>query len=85
LRGRLMGVQMAAVTAGPRMGDVEAGAVANAFGAATSVVSGGLACIVGALALARLLPAFRRLEAPASEDAAKAAPQALPSGSAGPG
>jgi predicted MFS family arabinose efflux permease len=63
LRGRLMGVQMAAVTAGPRMGDVEAGAVANAFGATTSVVSGGLACIVGALALARLLPDFRRQEA----------------------
>jgi predicted MFS family arabinose efflux permease len=74
LRGRLMGVQMAAVTAGPRMGDVEAGAVANAFGAATSVVSGGLACIVGALALARLLPAFRRQEAPAAQDAAELAP-----------
>src|SRR5262249_61475454 len=60
LRGRLMGVQMAAVTAGPRLGDVEAGAVANALGATTSVISGGLACIAGALALARLLPAFRR-------------------------
>jgi MFS family permease len=68
LRGRLMGVQMAAVIAGPRMGDVEAGAVANALGATTSVVSGGLACIVGALALARLLPAFCRQEAPAPQD-----------------
>jgi MFS family permease len=74
LRGRLMGLQMAAVTAGPRMGDVEAGAVANAFGAATSVVSGGAACIVGALALARLLPAFRRQEAPAPQDAVELAP-----------
>jgi hypothetical protein len=78
---RLMGVQMAAVIAGPRMGDVKAGAVANALGATTSVVSGGLACIVGALALARLLPAFRRQVAPASQDAAELAASALPSGS----
>jgi predicted MFS family arabinose efflux permease len=70
LRGRLIGVQMAAVIAGPRMGDVEAGAVANALGATMSVVSGGLACIVGAMALARLLPAFYRQEAPGPQDAA---------------
>jgi hypothetical protein len=73
LRGRLMGVQTAAVIAGPRLGDMEAGAVANALGATTSVVSGGLACIVGALALARLLPAFFRQEAPAPQDAAERA------------
>jgi hypothetical protein len=47
--------------------------VANAFGATTSVVSGGLACIAGALVLARLLPAFRRQEAPAPQDAAELA------------
>jgi predicted MFS family arabinose efflux permease len=66
LRGRLMGVQMAAVTAGPRVGNAESGAVANAFGATTSVVSGGLACIGGAVILARLLPAFRRQQGPAA-------------------
>ena len=60
LRGRLMGLQMAVVTAGPRIGDAESGAVASAFGATASVVSGGLACIGGALILARLLPAFSR-------------------------
>ncbi len=60
LRGRLMGVQMAVVTGGPRIGDAESGAVASAFGATTSVVSGGPACIAGALILARLLPAFSR-------------------------
>jgi hypothetical protein len=63
-RGRLMGVQMAVVTGGPRVGDAETGAVAAAFGPVTSVVSGGLACVAGALILARLLPAFRRQEAP---------------------
>jgi predicted MFS family arabinose efflux permease len=60
LRGRLSGLQMAVVAGGPRVGDLEAGAVATAFGDTFSVVSGGLACIAGALVLARLLPGFRR-------------------------
>ncbi len=60
LRGRLMGVQMAVVAGGPRLGDLEAGAVATAFGDTFAVVSGGLACVLGAAAVARLLPAFRR-------------------------
>lgn len=59
MRGRLMGVQMAVVTGGPRLGDLEAGAMATAFGDTVSVVSGGLACVAGALLLARLLPGFR--------------------------
>jgi MFS family permease len=59
LRGRLMGVQMAVVAGGPRLGDLEAGAVATAFGDTFAVVSGGVACIAGALVVARLLPAFR--------------------------
>jgi hypothetical protein len=37
--------------------------VATGFGNATSVVSGGLACIAGALLLARLLPGLRRQRA----------------------
>ena len=60
LRGRLAGLQIAVVTGGPRIGDLEAGAVATGFGDTVSVVSGGLACIAGALVLARLLPGFRR-------------------------
>jgi MFS family permease len=60
LRGRLAGLQIAVVTGGPRVGDLEAGAVATAFGNTVSVVSGGLACIAGALLLARALPGFRR-------------------------
>ena len=47
LRGRLAGLQIAVVTGGPRVGDLEAGAVAAAFGDTVSVVSGGLACIAG--------------------------------------
>jgi predicted MFS family arabinose efflux permease len=60
MRGRLMGVQMAVVAGGPRLGDLEAGAVATAFGDTVSVVSGGLACVAGALLVAWGLPGFTR-------------------------
>jgi MFS family permease len=82
LRGRLQGVQMAVVAGGPRLGDLEAGAVANAFGDTTSVISGGLACVVGAVLLARLLPGFRRQRA--APQAAQAT-QTVPPGTAEPG
>jgi MFS family permease len=61
MRGRLMGVQMAVVAGGPRLGDLESGTVATAFGDTASVVSGGLACIAGALVIAWALPGFTRL------------------------
>jgi MFS family permease len=60
LRGRLSAIQIAVVQGGPRLGDLEAGAVAEGFGATFSVVSGGLACVAGALLLAAALPGFRR-------------------------
>ena len=61
LRGRLLGVQMGVVQGGPRLGDMEAGSVATLSTNEISVVSGGVACIVGALVLAYRLPGFRRL------------------------
>jgi MFS family permease len=67
LRGRLTGLQIAVVTGGPRLGDVEAGAVASAFGTTASVVSGGLACVAGAGLLFALLPGFRRWRATQAE------------------
>jgi MFS family permease len=73
MRGRLMGVQTAVVAGGPRLGDLEAGAVANAFGDTVSVVSGGLACIAGALLLAWALPGFTRLRSARHEQAPEAA------------
>jgi Transmembrane secretion effector len=60
LRGRLSALQIAVVTGGPRLGDLESGAVATGLGNEVSVVSGGVACIVGALVLARARPGFRR-------------------------
>lgn len=62
-RSRMSSIQMAVVQGGPRLGDLEAGAVATAVSTEFSIVSGGLACIVGALALAAALPGFRRYRA----------------------
>ncbi len=63
LRGRIQAVQWAVVTGGPRLGDVEAAGVASAIGPVGSVVSGGVACLVGVAAIAWLLPGFDRYRA----------------------
>ena len=63
LRGRLFGIHILVVTGGPRLGDLEAGLVAAAFGPAFSVVSGGLLCIAGTGLVAWRVPAFRRYHA----------------------
>ena len=47
LRGRMSSVFSLIVTSGPRLGDIESGLVAGLTSAMTSVVSGGLACVVG--------------------------------------
>lgn len=60
LRGRLSAVHIAVVTGGPRLGDVEAGMVASLTSPAVSVVSGGLACMVGAAVIAKLMPELTR-------------------------
>jgi MFS family permease len=51
-RGRLSAIQIAVVTGGPRLGDLESGAVAGITSTAVSVVSGGLACVVGSVFVA---------------------------------
>jgi MFS family permease len=78
MRGRLMGVQMAVVAGGPRLGDLESGAVADAFGNVASVVSGGLACVAGALVLAWALPGFTRVKSGLPQHAEAAGDNADP-------
>lgn len=56
LRGRLSSIHIAVVSGGPRIGDFEAGAVAAVTTPQISVVSGGLACILGAVFIARKMP-----------------------------
>ncbi len=60
MRGRLSGVFIVVVAGGPRLGDLEAGAVAAMVSPAFSIVSGGVACVVGVLALGLAVPKFAR-------------------------
>jgi MFS family permease len=62
-RSRISSIQMAVVTGGPRLGDVESGVVANYTSTEFSIVSGGIACIVGVLMLMRWRPTFWNREA----------------------
>ena len=63
LRGRMTGVNMAFFMGGPQLGEMEAGLVANWFGAPFSVISGGIGCLIatGWVTLATpALPRYRR-------------------------
>jgi MFS family permease len=59
-RSRLSAIQMAVVTGGPRLGDLESGVVANFSSTEFSIVSGGIMCVLGVLALIRWRPTFWR-------------------------
>src|SRR4030095_14537736 len=63
LRGRLAGIEMVSYMSGPLLGHAEAGAVAALFSVRTSVISGGILCIVGVLVCGGLLPRFVRYDA----------------------
>jgi predicted MFS family arabinose efflux permease len=67
-RSRMSSIQMAVVQGGPRLGDMESGAVATLTSVEFSVVSGGLACIVGAAVIGALMPAFRHYAAGQIDD-----------------
>lgn len=60
LRGRLSSFNILVVAGGPRLGDYEAGLVANWFTPTVSVVTGGVFCLVGVGAIALLVPSFAR-------------------------
>jgi MFS family permease len=51
MRGRMSSVFGLVVTGGPRLGDVESGTVAGVAGVRFSVVSGGLACLIGVVTI----------------------------------
>jgi len=60
LRGRMTGVNMVFFMGGPQLGELEAGAVANWFGAPFSVITGGLGCLAATAWVAASTPALRR-------------------------
>jgi MFS family permease len=63
MRGRLEGIGLAVWGTGPSIGNTEAGLLASVTSVRFSIVSGGLACIVGAALLALALPRYRRYDA----------------------
>ncbi len=68
LRGRVSSLYLAQVTTAPSIGNVEAGLVAELFSVTISVVSGGLACVAGALVIGAVNPALRRATLAGQDD-----------------
>jgi MFS family permease len=64
LRGRMTGINMVFFMGGPQLGELEAGAVANSFGAPFSVITGGIGCLVATAWVALATPALRAYKAP---------------------
>ena len=63
LRGRMTSVNMVFFMGGPQLGEMEAGLVANWWGAPLSVISGGIGCLIATTWIARttpVLPRYRR-------------------------
>jgi MFS family permease len=60
LRGRVSSMHIAVATGGPRLGDVEAGALSALTSVRFAVVAGGLACVLCAAGIARWAPSFFR-------------------------
>jgi MFS family permease len=60
LRGRMTGVSMVFFMGGPQLGELEAGAVANWFGAPFSVITGGLGALVATGWVTWSTPALRQ-------------------------
>jgi MFS family permease len=65
MRGRMSGIELAQVAGAPALGNLEAGAVASLVGLRFSIVSGGIATVVGTALIAAALPAFVRYRRPA--------------------
>jgi MFS family permease len=58
MRGRLAGIEMISYTSGPALGNFESGVVGALAGVRASVVSGGVLCVAGTMALCAALPTF---------------------------
>jgi MFS family permease len=62
IRGRLAGIEVISYSTGPALSGLESGVVATLFSPIVSVVTGGVACVVGAVLLAAALPGFFRYD-----------------------
>jgi MFS family permease len=60
IRGRMTSVNQIFFQGGPQLGEIEAGAVAQLFGAPMAVISGGIGCLVGLFLIAWKWPDLAR-------------------------
>jgi ENTS family enterobactin (siderophore) exporter len=70
LRGRMSSVFSLVVASGPRLGDIESGAVASLATPRLSVVSGGVACVVSVGIIAAAFPDLARYDGHTAKAAA---------------
>jgi MFS family permease len=63
MRGRASGIELAQVAGAPALGNLEAGVVASLVSVRASIVSGGVICVAGTIAIALALPALLRYDA----------------------
>jgi len=67
MRGRLAGIAMISYMTGPLLGNARAGWVAAKTSIGTSLLSGGIACVIAVMATSLLLPRFWGFCAPEPE------------------
>lgn len=59
IRGRMVSVNQIFFAGGPQLGEIEAGVVAQIWGAPMAVISGGIACVLAVGLIARRWPSLR--------------------------
>jgi len=62
IRGRMTSINQVFFTGGPQLGEVEAGTVAQFFGAPFAIVSGGIGCIVAVGLIVRRWPQLKSFD-----------------------
>ncbi len=60
IRGRMTSVNQIFFMGGPQLGEMEAGAVAQLFGAPFAIISGGVGCILAVMWISRRWPQIRK-------------------------
>jgi hypothetical protein len=58
----MTGVNMIFFMGGPQLGELEAGLVANRWGAPLSVISGGIGCLIATIWIALATPRLRHYD-----------------------
>jgi hypothetical protein len=59
IRGRMTSINQIFFMGGPQLGEVEAGVVAQFFGAPLAIISGGIGCILATIWIVRRWPQLR--------------------------